>query len=210
MTTLNVNLSANTVYERESSSPLAPLLLAQLHQACAMRPESINWLVVAHNDSAMIRHLWEVIDPWTAAVLQVPQPDWDFSHTELAEAVDWALNYTQIQHLMLLGHSGAWRSRVATAAYGVVPGDDSLGASGHNAEWFDRMVDRAANAQQQLQRSKQLFAKQVEKVGKIERLQSAVSTGRLKLHAAFYMSHSGSFLPFDIAEHRLAARYSVV
>ncbi len=82
-----------------SSNPLT----AKLKLAFGQTATPVQWLVVAHNDTRLIRTLESALPDESAVVLEVSQESWDFD--QLGEAIEWAMMNGDLQNLVLVGHS---------------------------------------------------------------------------------------------------------
>lgn len=178
--------------ESKTDSPY----LASLQSLFEDKPPTLQWLVIAHNDPALIRRLSEVVDDESAAMLQIPQSSWDLEAEDLPVAVKWSIDVARVERLLLVGHSQAAPQGESASWIGddlaTVEPADSLQSS------YQRLLGGANQVQHAIQQSKDHFAAQVSHLCEIEEVQRALVEGRLKLHTLFYVSQGGTFLLFDL------------
>ncbi len=170
--------------------------LASLQSLFEDRQPTLQWLVIAHNDPALVRRLSEVVDNESAAMLQIPQSSWDLDRGDLPVAVKWSIDVARAERLLLVGHSQAAPQPESASWIGdelvAVEPADSLQSS------YQRLLGGANQVQHEIQQSKDHFAAQVAHLCEIEEVQRALAEGRLQLHALFYVSQGGTFLLFDL------------
>ncbi len=184
----------STVHETTNVNPY----LTSLQNLVDGKEASLDWLVIAHNDPVMLQRLSNIIDESASALLQIPQSDWDFHGQDLPRVINWAVQETGLKHLLLLGHSKAEPTEFAATWIGENSATDSHSESAGSS--FNRLLDGARRVQQQASRSKSDFQSQVEHLLSLEDVREAVSLGKLKVHALFYMDQAGTFLRYDPAE----------
>jgi carbonic anhydrase len=128
-----------------------------------------------------------------AVFLEVSQDTWDFEGGQLRETVEWALEQTQIRHLMLVGHSqsGGPRSRVSLAA--AESRDVTQGGYGRLVAGVQENNARHRAAQDRL-------AIHVRQMSDIPLVRDRYSDGELALYSLIYRAENGIFLAYDRQE----------
>ena len=150
---------------------------------------AIEWLVIAHNDSRMVRSLSRALSGQSAAVLEVSQDTWDFDGHELPETIEWALQQVAVKNLVLAGHSqaGGRASRASLAA-------PDKGAEQAN---HDRLIAGVQRWNAQNRDAQKKFASQVRRMTQIPVVHSRWANGELAVYGLFYRAESGLFLSYD-------------
>jgi carbonic anhydrase len=156
---------------------------------------TLDWLVIAHNDPAMVRRVAEVVGSDTTAILEIPQADWDLEGDKTTEAIQWAIEAGEVKHLLLVGHSKAITNQNPPSGLGDTT---STGDQYPTKATSQRLFDGVKRVHDQTQLSKAEFAEQVTKLCEIESVQDGIASGQLQLHALFYLAQCGTFLVFDI------------
>lgn len=159
---------------------------------------ALEWMVIGHTDTLMLRRVSEVIDNPSSAMLQVPQGDWDFADGDLPEAVRWSLQEAELQNLVLVGHSKAELLDQVASRCGQSAAADSQASAECGS--VNRLFAGAQRVQQETERAKRDFQDHVMQLLEVAEVKSAVLAGTLKVHALFYIAQSGCFLTFDPVE----------
>lgn len=173
------------------SAPTTNPHIAALETLFAEATMPIEWLVIAHNDSLMLRSLSSALAGEAAAVLEVSQHEWDFEGEQLPETIEWALQQGQLKHLMLVGNSqaGGPSSRASLVASEETGGNESGCAK--LLAGVERNHARTRDAQQR-------FASHVQQMLQIPVVHHRWSSGELAVYGLFYRADSGLFLAYDM------------
>lgn len=159
------------------------------------RSETIESLVISHDDALLTRKLSDCLNEPTA-MLPIPQSTWGFADGLMLEAVCWALREGGFKQLIVVGHSqgGSVSSNAAVVGADnrqLKSEEDSSGAS------CSRLLAGAERGQWQLQQAKSYFAEQFQRLLDTPEVQNRIADGDLHMHGLFYLAESGIFLQFD-------------
>ena len=175
---------------RSLSNALANTHIESLEAVFSESKTAIEWLVIAHNDSRMMRSLSDALSRESAAVLEVSQDTWDFGGDELPEAIEWALRQGKVKNVVLVGHSQAGGS--ASRA--------SLVASTTKAEirsGNERLIAGVQLANAHNRDAQARFALLVRQMSQIPVVHSRCANGELATYGLFYRAESGLFLAYN-------------
>jgi hypothetical protein len=156
----------------------------------------IEWLVICHRDPATIRRLGKVLDGKSAAVLQLPQTEWDVNGTEFAELLDRAISTGNVRHVLVVGHSQVASDETTTLESKAIEPTESLATP----SIYERFVRNADRLSKQTELSKQLLTEQIGCICANAKMLEAVKNDQIKLHALLFLAHSGEFLLFNIGQ----------
>lgn len=164
--------------------------IAALEHVFAKSNDTIEWLVITHNDSKMLRSLHFALGDESAAVLEVSQDTWDFEGKQLAETIEWALQQSEIKNLVLVGNSDA-KGPESRA---------SLVASKSNAALEDGYGKLLAGVQSKNARrleAQERLAANVQQASQIPVVHNRWSNGELAVHGLFYRAETGFFMAYN-------------
>lgn len=180
MTTLATDLNSVNPY------------LSGLQDSFERDRKNVDWLVIAHDDPSMVRCLSQVVGN-KAAMLQVPQHRWGSEAGAIADVVEWSVKQAGATQLLLVGHSQGV-TELPAASEGASMGTEDSTESG-----YVRLLGGVRRAQEQTRRSKEQFAQHVDRLCQIQELREAIAAGQTQLHTLFYISQTGMFWRFDVA-----------
>ncbi len=184
------------------SSPIAefvsvPPYIEKLQELLIQQnSNSVDWLVIAHDDSRMIRNLTNAFAESSAAMVQMPQSSWDFGKDEFATTIEQSVRQASIAHIVLVGHSEGVLSSETIRFFKNFPRRTNAGPGSLDAT-YNRLLNRAKQAQNGLQRAKNHFAQQFDHLSKIPGVKNRLLNNELQLHGLLYIAESGVFLCYD-------------
>lgn len=166
--------------------------IESLEEALSKSVNPVNCLILAHNDSKMIRSLFPALQDENAAMLQASQLLWNSSEGDVAQAIEWALQETKIETLVIVGHSQAE-------------------AENHSAMLRDATTETADNSQssnselltalqQHNSRNKyaqKRFADNFRNLINTSVIQSKLSSKELTVYGLYYQEESGVFSTYN-------------
>lgn len=174
-----------TLSETSSNSYIVALESVLTH---ATQP--LESLVIAPNDPKMLSALKMALNNEFAVVLEVSQDVWDFDGKELPQAIEWALEQTDLDQLVLVEHTLAGRrqSRASIAASEAIH-------SRHDS--YQKLVNGVHLNNSRNRAAQDRLAVQVRQVLQIPLVANRCSTGELGVHGLVYRADSGLFLAYD-------------
>ena len=89
---------------------------------------TIDCLLVAHNNALLAERLEMAFSDKSAALLQVPQGNWDLKNGDLVQAIGWAIEECHVQRIVLVGDSSASVSDRRAKLLGITEAVCELGA----------------------------------------------------------------------------------
>jgi len=154
---------------------------------------SIDYLVIAHPDQAMLRALQGAFSDSTMAVVTLPQDSWAMDDKTQQEIVQWAVNELNVRGVLLVGHS-----------QGGTPNDlvclMNAGQPSQPVEPVNRVAslfERARQSHARVAQCESHFASQLEKL----RNQPAIVARGLRdsalIQGLFYRVEGGLFCAFN-------------
>lgn len=171
---------------------LAAATLADTHslidqltdQLAQSNTETIDWLVLVHQDPQLVDQIAAAFPGDRVATLVIPQSQWDFDQPPLRDAVDW---------VMQAGLSGGFV--LVASAQGGCPADSEMGdepaASG------DSLLERVRRAQARGVAVERHLADQYFKLSQVPSVAEAEQDGQPELQALLYRGECGIFYAFD-------------
>ena len=172
-----------TTFSTTTSNPH----IAALEEVFTKSNNSIEWLVISHDDSRMVRSLCSNLPNKSTAVLEISQSQWDFESKDLAEAFEWALQQSEIKHVVLVGNSQASTSKSRA----------SLVGDGESNGGFSKLLAGVKRNNAQNGDAQKDFASHVQKMSQIPVLHNRWSNGDLEILGIFYRAESGVFVAYD-------------
>ncbi len=160
----------------------------QLHELTRHEPQqSIDSLVIAHDDPHMMRGLAEATSDSAAALIPWPQRDWDAADGNLSETIDWVVRRLEVKGVILVAHSrgGTPWQRMGSLGDGAWKGRTN------------RLLARASTAQEDLQHAKDLVRQRVQQLCELPSVSRGIASGELLLNGLLYVAESGLFLIYD-------------
>jgi hypothetical protein len=165
--------------------------IAALQVAFGKAANPIDWLVIAHNDSQMLRALSFALTGESAAILEVPQQRWDFHNEQLSEAIEWALQHSQAKNLLLVGTSDVDGAASRASLVALKSRNDPANGYARLLAGLRRNDCRNRDAQK-------WFGSHVRRMSELVVVHNRWSSGELAVHGLFYRSESGLFLAYDV------------
>jgi len=172
--------------------------IAELEAVFDEATKPIEWLVIAHNDSRMLKSLFAALNGESAALLEVSQDTWNFGK-ELSETIEWALQQGEIKNLVLVGNSqaGGAESRASLAA---PPKVDESG--------YAKLLAGVKQLNAQNRDTQERFASLVQQMSQIPVVHNRWSSDELAIYGLFYRAESGLFLAYDARTDTFSALVS--
>lgn len=169
--------------------------LRRLQDSSSVFQDSCQCLVISHNDSKLVVRMTQALDKYSA-MLQLPQPDWDFENPRLVDAIRWALQSVGVRQIALVGHSAVRHSGTLSENGRQ---ESASGESNHSEQssFYNRLIAGVTQRQNQIQEAKDIFAEQFLKFLEIPDVQQRREQDALVVHGLFYLADSGVFLSFD-------------
>lgn len=167
--------------------------LTAIQAAFSEATSQVEWLVIAHNDSHLIKSLHEALAGTSAAVLEVSQDRWDFTGSDLPEAIQWALDQGGVSNLVLVGHAHAGGADARLSF--VEPGSPEGDAADHSG--YRRLVGGVQRSGQHNRSAQNRFAEQLKQLQELPAANSRQQDGELSVYGLFYRDESGLFLLYD-------------
>lgn len=164
--------------------------IAALEPAFAKSARPIEWLVIAHSDPRLIKSLSSALAGHSAAVLELPQKQWDFDGDDFSETVEWAMRKGDIQIMVLVGSSQS-----GSATRGV-----SLRATRSKGQVEDGYAALLERVQRHLARVSDVqheFAGHVQQLSRLPVVHSRWASQQLEVCGLFYRAEAGLFLYYD-------------
>lgn len=138
----------------------------------------VETIVIADMDEKLLRSLSHALGDRPAAVLGVSSDRWDLQDRQFSEMVEWALQQSDIQSLVLAGNPG-----VNIAAH------DSSSEGGYAGKLKDAQERNAGRRASQEQ-----LASCLQQLSGIPVIHDRWSNGELAVFGLFYLSETGFFL----------------
>ncbi len=167
--------------------------LESLQNGIDQSGEKVDSLIIAHNDSAMIRQLVDAKGKDCIAVCRMAQSEW---HSHLPEVVAWAID-AGIDEVLIVGHSHGYQPPEA-----FVISDDEPGSQQTSTERLFSGVKRISH---QVTESRRHFARQVGNLVNSADLRHKECSDNFRLHAFFFIAESGSFMRYNISDETFLA-----
>lgn len=165
--------------------------LSALEPALVSAARPVEVLVVAHNDSRMLKAIFRALSRESAAVLEMSQDRWDFGDDQQSEAIEWALRQGNLNQLLLVGSSqaGGTQPRATLVANSE---------NGQAKRGFERLVENVERNHSRIRAAQDRFAEQVRQLSQLPLVREKRANGELKLFGLFYQAESGGFLAYDL------------
>ena len=167
--------------------------IAALEPVFAQATKPVQWLVIAHNDSQLIRSVCAALTSEPAAVLEVSQDTWNFASQEYADMFEWALQQGDIRNVLLVGSSRS--ERAASHASLVSASKHSQGTVG-----YDRLLANAKRNSARTAEAQDEFAGQVRQLSQVPAFRKQLSDKEIEIYGLFYRAEAGLFLNYDVGE----------
>lgn len=148
---------------------------------------AIRCLIIAHNDSILAERLGLAFADEAAALLQVPQSEWEMEHGELLQSIEWALEQYSIQRIVLVGDSSSYLSKCGVTLL------DQSGPTSPGLGLYDR-VKRAQGLRKHAEHD---FANQLKSFLNSTQVASRIAENKLVVDGLFYRSEAGVFACYD-------------
>lgn len=160
------------------------------------RPVAVDWLVLADNDTQLLKHLDEAFPGSMLAVIALPQSRWQMDDQIVAEAVEWAVDELGVKGVLLVGHSqGGAPEEPVKLLGGKAKAITNHG--GGPAAASGSLIDRVKGAQSRAARVQTQFAQQVHNLSQMAALRGRLTRNQVQLHGLFYRGESGIFCVYD-------------
>lgn len=157
---------------------------------------AIDWLVICHDDLRIVQALSMALAGKQAAMLRVPQEDWDLE--QMTELFQWALDRYPIRNLVIAGCAQAKLLRSATE----LTLDSISGVE--EVDGYDRLVAGVMRYRHSLREAQCGFADWVERLMRDEEINGRFVTGAISMHPLLYRADGGLFLAYDFDEGSFA------
>jgi hypothetical protein len=161
-----------------------------------IRPASVDWLVLAHDDAYMLNQLDEAFPESVLAVIALSQHLWPREEERLAEALDWAIRELRVKGVMLVGHSQggipADPVRLLGGKARPVPGSKATAGASSSSP-----LDPLKWAQSQSLSVQNYVEGQMERLSRLAGLEPHPARQQVPLHGLFYRAESGIFNVYD-------------
>lgn len=161
-----------------------------LESAFDQASTSVQWLVIAQDDTRLLNLLSAALSGHSAVVLRVSQDVRDFRSREIAEAIEWALQQGEIRNLVLVESSytgDPMGSAVTISAKKVT----------HRNSGIDKLI---SGIQRHVGRNREVqdaFAEQVQCLLQIPAVRGRCDDGTLIVCGLLYRPESGMFLAYE-------------
>ena len=165
--------------------------IAALEKLFKESAKPIEWLVISHNDSQMIRSLSSALTDEEAVILEFSQDLWDYDENILSQTIEWAVQLHQIKNLVIVGTSQTGGSE-SRASY-VGKENKEKEEDGFASIWagVQRFNDRNRYAQLR-------FVSHIQRISENPVVQSRWSNRELAFYGLFYRAESGAYLSYDL------------
>ena len=174
------------MYSILKTAPANPFI-ASLEPVFDDADTPLKWLVLSHDDETVMRSLSDALGGESVAVLKLAGNDWDFQSRDLAEAMEWAFDHSDIENLVLVGCSQPDSA------------DDESSLSTmqqyRSASNYDRLL---AGVQQTGARNRELqmqFVSQVQQLASMKLVRQKGSS--LSVSGLFYRKEDGVLLVYE-------------
>jgi len=160
--------------------------LESLQKRIDQTGESIDSLIIAHNDDGMIRQLVDAKGKDCVAVCPMAQFEW---HSHLPEVVAWAVD-AGIDEILIVGHS-----------HGVQPPEAfvvSDNEGGSQQTFTERLLSGVRKNSHEVTESRRHFASQMMNLVNSADLMHKECNDKFRLHTLFFIAESGSFMRYNV------------
>lgn len=185
---------------KQAAIPANPCLESLKEQMKASQCQSLDFLILAHPDEAMISQLKVAFAKRAIAVIALPQISWDMASAEIEELTNWATNELKVGGLLLVGHS---QGGTPTSSIQICPVNSDQFDSETNR--VTSLLDRMRASQASVKENEGHFVQQLEQLGNAPAVETcSVRNGRF-VEGLFYRAESGVFCRYDQSEKSFKA-----
>jgi carbonic anhydrase len=185
---------------KQAAISVSPCLASLKEQMKASECQSLDFLILAHPDEAMISQLKVAFAKRSIAVIALPQIAWDMASAEIEELTDWAVNELRVGGLLLVGHS---QGGTPNASIQIYPVQTKQLGSGTNR--VTSLLDRMRASQASVKENERHFVGQLKQLGSVPAAKACSVGNGSFVEGLFYRAESGVFCRYDQAEQSFRA-----
>ncbi len=179
-------------------SHLGTVALSQSRYVKALRDliagesKPVDTLIIAHDDYSMINAIIDAMPDGLIAVLPIHQAEWEGN---LKEVIACAID-SKINDILIAGHSSGLEvlSPELFRKESHNPGRD------YSLPTYNRLLSGVCKTGLANRNSRQHFADQIARLIDCDELGEQMCNDDFRLHAIFYVKHSGMFLRHDFRD----------
>ena len=164
-----------------------------LEKVLSSSQKPVEYLMISHNDSSMVKAVSKALAHESAAVLEISQDTWDYRWEELTEMVEWALQNADLKHVVLVGHSQVGSSKTKASLIG---GESEKERMSLNS--YDRLIAKMKEVNAHNLDTKKQFASHVQALSQVPLVRDRVEINELAVYGLFYRSEGDVFLVYEL------------